>query len=1122
VIRRNIMSNKCICIIVFLLLSLVQGNTALGVGATPDNNFCTEVPGGGGLSCTPPGYCRPEFPNVSNRQDDWTPPNLSDSFWSNCLNWNNKGDPTRGGTADANKCPPDCNTYACISPSRYGPLVTTDAACSRLVVLPWSWAGGGNIDVNVYEGVNFDCGSLIGINSIRSDEGTKTDRGSVNVFGGTIYTSMNTHVYGYGTRTAGLWVGGSENTTQPCAGHVNISGGLMVVPQIAVYYGDVNLTGGILKGTSKLPADLIFGIYPSTINVAGGTLRLKGDRVTEVQAYYATGHITPYNNRGGSRLVIDYNVRDANNYTTVTAEPDLGGAWNPNPANGAEEVDYKPLGQTPDTNKLLLTWNPGNWVNASAGHRVYFGTSWTDVNDANQRPDDSNGPPDKNVYKGVWDTNSFDINSHIGQLIPNTTYYWRIDEVKDGNTLSPWKGQVWSFTTLSGKALQPKPRNDSNDIFDINKPSLRWRAGVWASTSDGHRVFFGTDYNEVNDATTATPIIYRGQQTGTSYPLSSLKTPSWDYNLVPDATYYWRIDEVNNGVPPHASSPWKGRVWNFRFSQEYSIDDFSINTIAHWKRDVLTASSPGYTCPGSLKTNTGATLTIDTATTTMTYKYDNNDPTLALDWYSEARFGFNTGYVSVAKEILDFNSVDWTASAVPAVPSFGTPKLLYITYKGESTNAAHPVYDRMYVMLQDSAGKRTGGGLGGGLYGTPIQNPDPNATRYQNATTPWTNWRVLLSDLNSPAVDLKAIRYLFLGIGSRCKHPTSGDGDFNLVGGKGTMVFDNLRLSQPVCNVQYTSIYDFAPDCTVDITDFDVFARDWLMTATTLTLPISAPTATPVLWYDFNETSGRIAANSGSALHDYDGGVEYNTPTTWGSAGVIGGCINLPWVAPGLTGTYVNVPPGVLAPFAEADGPSAITFTFWVKQDPNVVLGSERPGVISAGDSNDSTGKEDIMIIAPTGRPPIEGLGPQVMFKITDHLDSPQMRHGDFAGRWNHYAFVKDTDSGYMMIYHNGQQIASRTLTTVGRPVLESTPLFFRIAKRWPDGTWGVYPGKIDDVRMYDVALTPNEIAYLATLGTGSITVDLVETTNLNHDAIVNFGDFALFANEWMTEKLWP
>jgi hypothetical protein len=1065
---RKVMSGNCAFIIALLLLSLVQGNAALGA-STPDNDYCAEVPAG---PCGPGGQCR-VVPNPANRWAYWCS-TAGDGNWDNPDNWDPIAPPGL-------PLPPDCDTYVAIQPFLLGPTVFNNATCSRLAVHPWSWSGAPNTELNIAPGAgSFDCGSMIGINSIRNDPGTREGRGILNIYGGTIFTSTDMHAYGYGTRTACLWVGGSENTTSPCPGYLNMMGGLMVVPSIAIYDGVINLYGGTLRGTSSNSDDFVIsGMYPmNQINVAGGKLLLKGDRMAELFNYMATGRIVPYQNRARSYLVIDYNISTPG-YTTVTAVPDFGSAWNPNPAVGQEEVAFNP--------PPFLNWSPGDWVQDPNGHQVYFGTSWTEVNDAN-----TSTPV---IYRGSTDQTTFDTNSRVGPLIPATTYYWRVDELNINNPDSPWIGQVWNFTTLSGQARLPIPANDSNDPFDINMPSLKWTKGQWTATTNGHRVYFGTSWDDVNDATTASttsPAIYRGQQDPCSYLLSKLKSPTLDYNLVPDATYYWRVDEVNNS---HPSSPWKGRIWHFRFSREYAVDDFEVNSMPRWMRSYL--SNPTASCPGGGYTNTGATLQWDQVVgKTLKFNYDNTGST-GRDFYSEARYEYNS------------TGCDWTASAVPS----GAPKILYISYKGQPTNSADPIYDRMYMFIQDTAGNRTGSTP----YPVPIQNSDPTAQQVNQ----WTAWRILLSDLNAPNVNLQRIRYFVLGFGQRCLR-WNPDPEAPR-GGTGTVNFDNLRLSQPICNEQYTSIYDFAPDCVVDLTDFDVFARDWLLTGTTLTYDDAvAPTAIPVLWYDFNETSGQIVANSGWAGSDYNGTVENNVPSTWGSPGVIGGCINLPYVTPGLPGTYIDVPPEILAPFASIDGPYAITFTFWINQDPNVVLDATRPRLISAGDSSDSTGKEDIMIIAPTGRHPIESTGPQVMFKMKNQMDSPQMRHGDFAGRWNHYAFVKDTDAGYMRIYHNGQEIASRTLSTTGRPVLESTPIRFRIAKRWPDGTWGPWPGRLDDFRMYDVALTANEIAYIATKGTGSITVDLVETTNLNHDAIVNFGDFALFANEWMTEKLWP
>lgn len=95
-----------------------------------------------------------------------------------------------------------------------------------------------------------------------------------------------------------------------------------------------------------------------------------------------------------------------------------GKAFVPYPINGATGVN-------PD---IVLNWFPGK---EAASHDVYFGTNYSDVNDAN-----TSSPE----YRGNFDFNNFDP----CVLDFMTTYYWRIDEVNEPNI---WKGNVWSFRT---------------------------------------------------------------------------------------------------------------------------------------------------------------------------------------------------------------------------------------------------------------------------------------------------------------------------------------------------------------------------------------------------------------------------------------------------------------------------------------------------------------------------------------------------------------------------------------------------------------------------------------------------------------------------------------------------
>ncbi|MEE9366387.1 MAG: right-handed parallel beta-helix repeat-containing protein, partial [Dehalococcoidales bacterium] len=121
-------------------------------------------------------------------------------------------------------------------------------------------------------------------------------------------------------------------------------------------------------------------------------------------------------------------------------------------------------------------------------------------------------------------------------LVPDTTYYWRIDEVEtDGVTKH--KGRVWSFFILSGKSYDPVP-GDGEGFIDTDV-TLTWEAGRGAET---HTVYFGDDPEAVANAVEGIP------QTLSRYYLGEFEF---------DKTYYWRVDEFDGAVTH------KGDVWSF-------------------------------------------------------------------------------------------------------------------------------------------------------------------------------------------------------------------------------------------------------------------------------------------------------------------------------------------------------------------------------------------------------------------------------------------------------------------------------------------------------------------------------------------------------------------------------
>lgn len=272
------------------------------------------------------------------------------------------------------------------------------------------------------------------------------------------------------------------------------------------------------------------------------------------------------------------------NVTVITKDPAImtpEKSTRPAPASGSTRVD-------PTANNL--TWLPGAGVKQ---HHVYFGTDLNAVNNAlSYTPADLNydnwvDTKDLVIFAGAWlssscgSSNKFcggaDINHdgtvslsdfasianswmmysgspvykgslpdttnnfNAGPLAMGTTYYWRIDEVNNSNSVI--KGDMWSFTVIPYKANTPNPHN--NTIVTTLTKNLNWMSGYKASS---HSVYFGTVYNDINIATTSSAV-YKGNQQTTTY-VPGILAPS---------IYYWRIDEIDS-----AGVVTKGDVWTFQ------------------------------------------------------------------------------------------------------------------------------------------------------------------------------------------------------------------------------------------------------------------------------------------------------------------------------------------------------------------------------------------------------------------------------------------------------------------------------------------------------------------------------------------------------------------------------
>ena len=119
----------------------------------------------------------------------------------------------------------------------------------------------------------------------------------------------------------------------------------------------------------------------------------------------------------------------------------------------------------------------------------------------------------------------------------------------EGTVLLTYDGQTTMVVAMGGPdASEPNPADEQADV--PRDAVLNWKTGTGA---DKHDVFFGDNFDNVNQATTTVDPsgVYQGRIDPNIY------TPT--ERLEFGRTYYWRIDEVEaDGTTIH-----KGNVWSF-------------------------------------------------------------------------------------------------------------------------------------------------------------------------------------------------------------------------------------------------------------------------------------------------------------------------------------------------------------------------------------------------------------------------------------------------------------------------------------------------------------------------------------------------------------------------------
>ncbi len=364
---------------------------------------------------------------------------------------------------------------------------------------------------------------------------------------------------------------------------------------------------------------------------------------------------------------------------------------------------------------------------------------------------------------------------------------------------------------------------------------------------------------------------------------------------------------------------------------------------------------------------------------------------------------------------------------------------------------------------------------------------DSNATDIKNEV--WQSRRIDLQNL--AGVNLSNVESI--SIGFRIKPGSSGWGE-------GTVYFDDICLCLPMCLQEGRPDADFSGDCIVDFEDLEELAYSWLDRGYNI-YPVVAPNA-PLAWYEFENNAND---SSGNGYHGSLSGSPTYAPGIYGRAISFDGYEDSV-VITNAAGLFSRISTGITIAFWQygADSPH---------RNDTVCCSNYTYG--NSGPAKPIIDGPAVAINLGCWRAPGRyNWDCGYPWSFDNRLSGSHRYQKEWSGQWSHWAFTKDAQTGTMQIFLNGLLYNSRADANS----LISSVTSFQIGSGW----YGGYDGLIDDFRIYDYALSQPEIAHIATNGTGIFDIPLMSPADLFTDDHINFRDFAILADSWLDEQLWP
>jgi hypothetical protein len=466
-------------------------------------------------------------------------------------------------------------------------------------------------------------------------------------------------------------------------------------------------------------------------------------------------------------------------------------ASNPFPADGAVDT----------VQSLTLTWNAGE---KALQHEVYFGDDANAVAAADTSSD---------LFQGRQSGTRYDT----GALEWGKTFFWRVDEINEGETESPWVGRVWSFSTANFI-----PVDDFESYNDVEGTDTR----IYETWIDGYADgSSGSIVGNLQPPFAERTIVHGGRQ---SMPMdyNNIDSPyfseayrefsplmNWMGNGVTDLSLWvrgWPAQPAVNETAPGAFTVSGSGIDIWSDSDQFTFVYKTLNgdgvisarVVSNgtgtnsWAkggvmiRDNLTAGSvhAHMDITGGAGGGNGASFQARLTADSASLNSDSATVVTPPYWIKLERRGDTfTGFLSP-------DGVNWTPQGDPQYIPMSTPAYVglcvtshapteYRTFQFDnvtvtgaagSWQAAEVGFLRnspqsLYVIVEDSANKRA---------------TVTNATAV-NATE-WTEWKIPLTDLQS--VNLAKVKRMYIGVGDTA-NPTPD--------GTGRIYIDDIRVTRP-------------------------------------------------------------------------------------------------------------------------------------------------------------------------------------------------------------------------------------------------------------------------------------------------------------------------------------